>query len=466
LAQAVKNFAVLQYLVEDWELDVKKFVDCRHFVTFSFDDAELSSRVVMRFGRLPLVGCSQKVYNSVLNSVMVYCKDLLVIDYLVSKGIDIHATNESGETWLHLAASYGRLDVVKFLVEHGVSVHARCRSGKLALHSQNLLHYSLPSGSDASRYLLKHGVDAYARNTDGRTPLDLVNPYEYEIKLTDICVIEQYVTENIDQHGPPAMHFVLQQASYQGMSDDVLIPQINNPLGTLKPLAFATILGMLNEYNYSLSQRYNSHNCDESGRFPLHIAASLAVPIDVVFRLDEMHPDAICIPDLTGALPINLACQAAASLLVVKFLCEQEAKHRGSDKHGILPSLQHPDCNGCFPLHLICASGLAAPKECIFTLLDMYLNALCVPNATGSLPLHLECQGAACTEVIQCLYEREKSIRDVGGGGSSKDAGGGILSSLQIPNDNACLPLHLLCVATNPQLESINFLLQEFPAAI
>lgn len=56
-----------------------------------------------------------------------------IIQFLLSKGANIHAKNRSGETALSNAATYGNIDAVKLLLDSGANIEAATRSGYTAL---------------------------------------------------------------------------------------------------------------------------------------------------------------------------------------------------------------------------------------------------------------------------------------------------------------------------------------------
>ena len=51
---------------------------------------------------------------------------LKIAKYLVNKGSDINATDDYGETPLHVACDMGWIKIVKFLVEKNADINVRC----------------------------------------------------------------------------------------------------------------------------------------------------------------------------------------------------------------------------------------------------------------------------------------------------------------------------------------------------
>jgi len=78
-----------------------------------------------------------------------------IIQYLVSKGCDVQASDDEGNTPVHTAAVNDHLEVVKFLIELGAQPDARNNDGLLPLHlaaeggSRNAIEY----------FLTEHGQD-------------------------------------------------------------------------------------------------------------------------------------------------------------------------------------------------------------------------------------------------------------------------------------------------------------------
>jgi ankyrin repeat protein len=128
---------------------------------------------------------------------------LEVVRTLVEQGADMTAQDNRKKTPLHAAAGEGRVDVARFLVEHGADATALDMHGWIPLHWASLgghvevarffiergvdsttraydgrtsLHVASEEGHvKVARYLLEHGADPRARAKDGRTPLHLAS---------------------------------------------------------------------------------------------------------------------------------------------------------------------------------------------------------------------------------------------------------------------------------------------------
>lgn len=121
---------------------------------------------------------------------------------LIKRGIDLTATNQDGDTALHLASAIvENTEIATRLLEAGSDVNAIGNGGATPIHraaavdarmvqvllkwdadvtitdeqDKSSLHWAAQNGQvDVSRILLEHGVDAGGKDRDGRTALELV----------------------------------------------------------------------------------------------------------------------------------------------------------------------------------------------------------------------------------------------------------------------------------------------------
>jgi ankyrin repeat protein len=101
-------------------------------------------------------------------------------------GAELNARTDRGSTPLHVAANYGRVEIVRMLLEHGANVGAEDDEGRTPLHvaaGYGLLNadYDTINVGDGRvevvRVLLDHGADVGAMDGEGRTPLHLAADY-------------------------------------------------------------------------------------------------------------------------------------------------------------------------------------------------------------------------------------------------------------------------------------------------
>ncbi|MCE1248630.1 MAG: ankyrin repeat domain-containing protein [Firmicutes bacterium] len=96
--------------------------------------------------------------------------DLAKVKEILSKNPELISTqNEDGKTPLHLAAGWGRIEVMKYLISLKVDINIRNKDGGTPLHVA-----ASQGQPEAARLLLKSGADVNAVRTVGKaTPLHI-----------------------------------------------------------------------------------------------------------------------------------------------------------------------------------------------------------------------------------------------------------------------------------------------------
>jgi ankyrin repeat protein len=132
-----------------------------------------------------------------------------LVKYLISKGADIHADNDSALTCIALG---GHLDIVKYLIEGpedwgtiGAPDHKNreCPWNTTDIHSNNddTLHYAALSNLCMVKYLIKHGANIHGVlvNAVLRNKLDTV---KYLVRHGgNVCRISDKDLDNFQKRG-------------------------------------------------------------------------------------------------------------------------------------------------------------------------------------------------------------------------------------------------------------------------
>jgi len=87
------------------------------------------------------------------------------LEYMVSKGANIHIMGMNRETLLHIASMTGNLPMIRFLVERGADISKRDDFGQTAIERASF------GGKKSVEFLLSKGADVNVRTGSGRTPL-------------------------------------------------------------------------------------------------------------------------------------------------------------------------------------------------------------------------------------------------------------------------------------------------------
>ncbi len=90
-----------------------------------------------------------------------------IVTLLIESGADLNATDDMGNTPLHMAA-FGETEIVKLLLEQGADVNAVNDAGETPLHKA----VQYPE-YEIVRELLRHGADKNRHNAQGLTPMQI-----------------------------------------------------------------------------------------------------------------------------------------------------------------------------------------------------------------------------------------------------------------------------------------------------
>ncbi|KAI9333516.1 ankyrin repeat-containing domain protein [Zopfochytrium polystomum] len=121
---------------------------------------------------------------------------LSVVELLVERGgASVETRDESGRSALHCAASTGRVDVIEYLVMKGADVHATTTAGT----SITPLFAACRGGHvDAARALVKHGAKKRVRVSQRVCPLH-VACYMGHVGVVEVLLDERWETSGFDE---------------------------------------------------------------------------------------------------------------------------------------------------------------------------------------------------------------------------------------------------------------------------
>ena len=256
--------------------------------------------------------------------------NLAVVKELLEKGVNPDATNDKGETPLHIAVKKHFIKITKLLIQSGANINAKDKNNTTPLHIAILKDFL-----GFAKLLLKSGANPNAKNYEGETPLHIT------VKLEAIEMVA----------------LLLKYGAY---------PNIKNDNGQY-PLHIAAENGSIEIAELLLKYGSDLYVKNKEGKTPLDIAIASENPKSFLVE-DLLHGrmkdyslenellkvirrgnNQKAIELLTNSIDINAKLSSTKTLLhiavqennieIVKFLL----------KHGANPNAK--DANGNTPLH-------------------------------------------------------------------------------------------------------------------
>ena len=271
--------------------------------------------------------------------------------------------------------------------------------------------------------LLKNDANVESRDRNGRTPLQFAvmhgDPFVCELLLNygaaleeilphtggrifDYAVVQnqpavveyllqRYAEKVTEREGSHALHAILRAATYFRTGTGIRLPpplQVQLPVGKLTEDHFQTLLQSFAQPNLICSR-------DGDGGLPLHVAASVDTPNEILLLLVQEHPAALHTRDYTGAVPLHAACQAAppSSKNTIPLLVELD------------PAAVHtPNHDGALPFHLLCGAN-DPPVDAVKHLSHLYPGLVSALTADGALPVMLACEATTSSSSLDVIQE-------------------------------------------------------------
>ena len=270
-----------------------------------------------------------------------------VVEFLLSKGADVHAKDKGGLVPLHNACSYGHYEVTELLVKHGASVNV------CDLWRFTPLHEGAAKGKyEIVKLLLKHGADATKKNRDGHTPIDLVKEGDQDV--LDLL------------RGDSALLDAAKKGNV-GRVQKLLTPENINCRDSQgrnsTPLHLAAGYNNLEVAEFLLENGADVNAQDKGGLIPLHNASSYG-HLDIAALLIR-YSTVVNATDKWGFTPLHEAAQKGRTQLCALLLA-----------HGADPSLKNQE--GQTPLDLATAEDV----KCL--LQDAMTSTMSLPTTSKS----------------------------------------------------------------------------------
>jgi ankyrin repeat protein len=135
-----------------------------------------------------------------------------VVRFLIAKGADVTAVNDSLYTPLHYAASYDNTEAVELLLKHGADIEAKSREGGTPLHA------AAASGAvNTIKVLTDKGADVRVRDKRSRTPLLLAARESGSVETAKILIARGSDIDAFDRGNDCA----LELSAWRGFKDFV-----------------------------------------------------------------------------------------------------------------------------------------------------------------------------------------------------------------------------------------------------
>lgn len=440
-----------------------------------------------------------------------------LIEFLISKKIDVDTQNKSGMTPLMFACRKNNLRAMECLINKGVSIHIRDQKGLQPIHfaaqsghfeavklllkarpalisshatgtNDTLLMLALKSKSqDLIDYLLQDkGTDIFASSGTKDTALHVASTFSEEATRVLIQKCEEMELENSRESGqqpqkkqkitqaPPSLLKKYLNAQNAYKETPLILACKNNQLDVASlllekgadmnikdwdlesPLHYAVRNHNLELVKLLIKNKINLESTNKIKEAPLHLACTLNDKAIVSLLLENgAKIDEV---NINGDTPLILACENA-SLEVIDLLLGRKV------------NLEAQNSDGNAALHVACMKNESGVVEKLLKFIKPDPK-----NKGGMTPLHLAC-GRGDWESAKKLLESkaDKTIQDDLGNTplhyacTQKSAEGvQLLCEKNDPawntlNNNGMTPIHLACLLGHEN--TVNYFLKNPPVS-
>ncbi|EAY17234.1 ankyrin repeat protein, putative [Trichomonas vaginalis G3] len=203
-----------------------------------------------------------------INSVRFNIPSLL--EYFLSRGANINAKVERGETALHYATLNNSKETAEFLISHGANINEKDNDGETALHLAALNNYT-----ETAEVLISHGANINEKNEFLRTALHYAAEYDNGKETAEVLISHCANINEKDEYGQTTLHW----AAWYNRKEtaDVLISHGANinekDEDGRTALHFAALNNSKETADFLISHGANINEKDNDGETALHLAA-------------------------------------------------------------------------------------------------------------------------------------------------------------------------------------------------
>jgi ankyrin len=279
-----------------------------------------------------------------------------VAQLLLACGLDPNVQDEHQSTPLHIASSYGKLEIIQLLLDHGAKVNAMDDKGETPLHRVLCDNYNPrpQDGVHIANLLLEHGGDVNAQTKQKQTPLHFAS-YFGKPEIAHLLFVHGAIVNTPDNNRETALHKVSQnnhdsEEAYIGVVQ-LLLEHSGNVNAQTKqqrtPLHFASYFGKLKIAHLLLNHGAKVGVSDDISETALHKVScgkynSEAAGVGVVQLLLE-HGEDVNVQTKQQQTPLHFASYFG-KLEIARLLLSHGASIDTLDKFGKTPL--HDVCLG------------------------------------------------------------------------------------------------------------------------
>ena len=320
------------------------------------------------------------------------------VNSILTAGADIHTTNNDGNTPLYLACrNTGNTETVKVLLTAGADIHTKNKNGNTPLH----LACRKTDNTETVKVLLTAGADIHTKNKNGNTPLHLTCRNTGYTETAKVLLTAGADIHSTNTDGNTPLHLACANTGNTETVNVLLtagadIHSTNNAGDTPLHLACANT-GNTETVNVLLTAGADIHSTNNDGNTPLHLACANTGNTETVNVLLAAGVDIHTI-DRYGHTPLHVACSTTGNTETVKVLLTAGADIHDTDIYGHTP--------------LMGACSTTGNIETVKVLLTAGAD-INIVDKFGSTALHVACELSSHYSTIQYLLSNGALVNAV-----------------------------------------------------